>query len=300
MTEDLPPLKEQYGPQLDILEINVTEQAGSDLYQLALTTFNIAQERRGVPALFVGDVHLVGSHEIPQWLPTIIEKGLQEGGIDWPALPGLTQYLETVEPADGTQPLTMGERFALDPVGNTIAVIVLAGLLVALFLAGYAYTNRILLKPWPEWVLPVLVVLGIAVAGYLTFVEMTNTEAMCGPVGDCHTVQQSEYARLFGFLPVGVLGLVGYIGIGIAWVLKKQADEKLAKQGVLALWWMALLGTAFSVYLTFLEPFVIGATCAWCLSSAIIMALVLWTSTPLALKAVEHAHHRRRTKMGRA
>jgi uncharacterized membrane protein len=53
----------------------------------------------------------------------------------------------------------------------------------------------------------------------------------------------------------------------------------------LALWAAAFFGTLFSVYLTFLEPFVIGATCAWCLSSAVIMALLLWATAPLAAAA---------------
>ncbi|NQV07202.1 hypothetical protein HQ535_11680 [bacterium] len=35
-------------------------------------------------------------------------------------------------------------------------------------------------------------------------------------------------------------------------------------------------GTAFSIYLTFLEPFVIGATCAWCLTSALVVTGLLW------------------------
>jgi uncharacterized membrane protein len=34
-------------------------------------------------------------------------------------------------------------------------------------------------------------------------------------------------------------------------------------------------GTGSSVYLTFLEPFVIGATCAWCLTSAVLMTASL-------------------------
>ena len=37
---------------------------------------------------------------------------------------------------------------------------------------------------------------------------------------------------------------------------------------------MAGIGVLFSIYLTFLEPFVIGATCLWCLSSATIMTLL--------------------------
>jgi uncharacterized membrane protein len=41
---------------------------------------------------------------------------------------------------------------------------------------------------------------------------------------------------------------------------------------------MSVLGVLFSVYLTFLEPFVIGATCAWCLSSAVLMTALMWLS----------------------
>ena len=45
----------------------------------------------------------------------------------------------------------------------------------------------------------------------------------------------------------------------------------------------AVLGTLFSVYLTFLELFVIRAVCMWCLSSAAIMALLMLVSLPPAL-----------------
>lgn len=289
MAEDLPPLKEKYGDQLQILEIDVTKPDGGQLYQRAIVTFNISEERRGVPALYVGSAHLVGANEIPAWFPGIIENGLQKGGLDWPPLPGLAPFIESISP-NAPRELTMGDRFALDPVGNTIAVVVLVGLFVTLFLAWYAFANRITLSPWPEWVLPVLIVVGFMVAGYLSFIETTNTDAVCGPVGDCNAVQHSDYARLFGVMPIGWLGLAGYAGIGLAWGFKKYAAGKQAKHGTLAIWWMALLGTVFSIYLTFLEPFVIGATCAWCLSSAIIMALLLWASTPLALQAVARKH----------
>lgn len=42
----------------------------------------------------------------------------------------------------------------------------------------------------------------------------------------------------------------------------------------------------FSIYLTFLEPFVIGATCAWCLTSAILMTALLWLSITPARRAL--------------
>ncbi len=106
-------------------------------------------------------------------------------------------------------------------------------------------------------------------AGYLAYAETTQVEAVCRPVGDCNTVQQSEYARLFGILPIGVLGMAGYVAIIAAGFINQQAKGKLADYAALATLGMTAFGTFFSIYLTFLEPFVIGATCAWCLSSAI-------------------------------
>jgi uncharacterized membrane protein len=42
---------------------------------------------------------------------------------------------------------------------------------------------------------------------------------------------------------------------------------------------MGLAGTTYSVYLTYLEFFVIDAVCLWCLASAIIMACIMLVST---------------------
>jgi uncharacterized membrane protein len=86
---------------------------------------------------------------------------------------------------------------------------------------------------------------------------------------------------LFGVLPIGVLGLVGYAAILLAWLVARFTRGRLAELTLAGLWGMTLLGTLFSMYLTFLEPFVIGATCAWCLTSAAIITLMLWiTAAP--------------------
>ncbi len=87
MTEALPPLRERYGAQLEILEVNVQEPAGSAVYQAAVEQFNPAV--RGVPMLIIGDQVLVGSVQIPDRLPALIESYLAVGGVDWPALPDL-------------------------------------------------------------------------------------------------------------------------------------------------------------------------------------------------------------------
>jgi uncharacterized membrane protein len=43
----------------------------------------------------------------------------------------------------------------------------------------------------------------------------------------------------------------------------------------------------FSLYLTYLEPFVIKAVCAWCLTSAVIMTLLMLLSIGPAVQSIE-------------
>jgi len=127
-------------------------------------------------------------------------------------------------------------------------------------------------------VVPLLALVGAVVASYLTYIEATGATAVCGPVGDCNTVNQSEWARLFGVLPIGALGLMGYVAISAAWSVSRYASGLLSAWAGLSLAAMTIGGTLFSIYLTFLEPFVIGATCAWCLTSSMIITALMWLS----------------------
>ncbi|MFP4320979.1 MAG: vitamin K epoxide reductase family protein [Anaerolineales bacterium] len=137
----------------------------------------------------------------------------------------------------------------------------------------------------PNWLFPALSVAGLVVASYLLYVESGEAEAVCGAVGNCNAVQASEYAELFGVLPVGGLGVIGYIGILGAWGVA-QRSQKYRDYAQAALLVMLFFGAAFSIYLTFLEPFVIGATCAWCLTSAMVMLLLLWIAAPEGWRAM--------------
>jgi uncharacterized membrane protein len=138
---------------------------------------------------------------------------------------------------------------------------------------------------WPTWIIPVLSILGIGVAFYLTYVETSGAEAVCGPVGDCNTVQLSPYATLFGVLPVGLLGLIGYAMILGGWILYRYGPSNIRWISSIAVWGMSFFGVLFSIYLTFLEPFVIGATCMWCISSAIFQAIIFMAATSPAKRA---------------
>lgn len=92
INKDLPPLFHKYGTQLQIIGINVAQPDGAAMFETAMQRFNI--QEIAVPTLIVGDVVLIGSLDIPQQFPSLIEKYLARGGVDWPDIPGLTQVVE--------------------------------------------------------------------------------------------------------------------------------------------------------------------------------------------------------------
>lgn len=314
--EVLPPLFAQYGDQLQMIGVDVSQPDGQELFLTVLQMFGL--ERGGVPFLVVGDTYLVGSEDIPEIFPGLIEQHLARGGVGWPDIPGLAKMVADAEAAQAAQPTASPDpvaappvestpaplaltgdlqadlraRLAQDPAGNGLAIVVLAGMLVAV-IWGVRFFQRTpgrRLEGSLRWAIPALCLAGLVVAGYLAYVETAEVSAVCGPVGDCNTVQQSEYARLFGLLPIGVLGLAGYVLILAAWVVEQRTKGRTAAYASLAILTFAAFGTLFSIYLTFLEPFVIGATCAWCLtSSVLITALMLLALAPGKLAVRELA-----------
>jgi uncharacterized membrane protein len=311
--EVLPPIQEHYGEQLEILLIELASQADVDrLYQIA-TELGLQKEEVGVPFMIIGDHVLIGSQQIPAELPGLIDMYLEEGGIDYPSYPALAVYLPQPE-----KPTQVSEPTATNPTeesqiadsisaarkedihesqpveqeinistnGFTLATIVLVGMVAGVAYATFAVTRSgkggDTQRPrWIRWITPLLTLVGMGIAGYLAYVEILSVEAVCGPIGDCNAVQSSSYAKLFGILPVAVLGLIGYIAILIAWLLQELRSDSVAHYASLAIIAMTLFGTLFSIYLTYLEIFVIQAVCMWCISLAVLfMVLLLLNISP--------------------
>lgn len=177
------------------------------------------------------------------------------------------------------------ERIKRDIYGNGLAILVLVGMVLTLLVSPVMLKKSAIpvalgMRPRYNWLIPILALAGLGVAAYLSHVEVRQVEAVCGPVGDCNTVNQSEYAKLFGILPIGVLGFLGFLAILAAWTLRQWGSGRIHHWAAVGILGMTGCGVLFSIYLTFLEPFVIGATCLWCLSSAVIMT----TLFALALK----------------
>lgn len=119
----------------------------------------------------------------------------------------------------------------------------------------------------------VIATAGLGVASYLTYVHYSGAPPACTAGGSCLKVQTSVYSELAG-VPVALIGLLGYIAILGSLVAPNTETSRFATAA------FTLTGFAFSCYLTYRELFSIHAICEWCVSSAvmmtILMCLALW------------------------
>jgi uncharacterized membrane protein len=126
-------------------------------------------------------------------------------------------------------------------------------------------------------IVAVLSVAGIGVAGYLTYVHYADVQVLCLRGGGCETVQKSSYAKLAG-VPVALLGLVGYVGLLGSLFVRGEMGRAA---GAL----IAIVGFGFSAYLTYRELFTIHAICQWCVSSAVIITVLMVVTVVRLLRA---------------
>jgi len=110
----------------------------------------------------------------------------------------------------------------------------------------------------------VLAVAGLGIATYLLAARILGEPPACGPVKGCETVAASEYATLFGF-PVALFGVAFSAALAIACAAWWRQGDRTA---LYASYGMGLAGVIAVGYLTYLEVFVIGAICVWCVGYA--------------------------------
>ena len=289
LTNTLPPIKDKYDSQLSLLAIElVTTNDIDSLYNLG-TSLGLTKEQVGVPFLLIDRTALIGVNEIHDKLSGLIEQYIASGGVRYPDMPLLSEMLSKGVSYTSSEPylhLAAQTTTGSQTAGITLAWIIMAIMGVALILAIITILRAFQGKPlpkikgWLDIVIPILSLIGLGASIYLTYVEITHTRALCGPVGDCNAVQSSPYARLFGFFPVGLLGAIGYIAILVTWLWRRMRSDALARIAGPAMYGMALFGTLFSIYLTYLELFVIHAVCIWCLSSAVIITALMLLNLP--------------------
>lgn len=112
-----------------------------------------------------------------------------------------------------------------------------------------------------------LATVGLGVAGYLTYVHYSGAPPVCTS-NSCTKVQTSIYSELAG-VPVALMGLIGYVAILSSLLVPEHEASRFATLT------FTLAGFGFSAYLTYRELFSIHAICEWCVSSAVILTVLM-------------------------
>ena len=107
---------------------------------------------------------------------------------------------------------------------------------------------------------------GLVVAGYLFITYTSPLPITCVAGEGCKTVQASHFSSFFG-IPTPAYGIVYYLALGVLGALWNKSWSKNMR---LALIVLTSSGLAISLFLSYLEAFVIHAWCVWCVSSAIL------------------------------
>ena len=113
---------------------------------------------------------------------------------------------------------------------------------------------------------------GLFISGYLYLYKIGTIGSLACGTGGCETVQLSSWSRFAG-LEVSLLGMLGYSGL-LALSLASLQTGPSRQWPARALVVVAGIGLGFTIYLTYLELFVIHAICRWCVASgAVIVAI---------------------------
>ena len=133
--------------------------------------------------------------------------------------------------------------------------------------------NKAALRPSPNWALLAISIIGMALAGYLSYKSWAGGSLRgCDAGSGCDVVLSSRWATMLG-LPTAFWGFLAYAGLaGIAFIKRVDQHWRYA-------WTAALLGVAYSVYLTTVSVTVLGATCPYCLTSLALMTATLALTT---------------------
>lgn len=128
-------------------------------------------------------------------------------------------------------------------------------------------------------------IIGLIDSAYLTIIKFTNSPIYCTPgLGDCESVQNSQWATIWG-IPIALLGSLTYLALIFCFVFEKRIPV-LKQYSQFIIFAISLFSFLYSLFLTYLELFVIHAICQWCLLSAICMT-VIFIATIIRLKELQ-------------
>jgi uncharacterized membrane protein len=113
---------------------------------------------------------------------------------------------------------------------------------------------------------------GIFVSAYLWLYKLGKIGALTCGTGGCETVQLSPYSRFMG-IEVAAIGFAGYLVLLALSLWSLSPGQARSRSLINALAVLSGGAVAFTLYLKYLELFVIKAICRWCVASAVLIVI---------------------------
>lgn len=114
---------------------------------------------------------------------------------------------------------------------------------------------------------------GFLVARHIRYHKKTGQTLVCPIKFDCNTVVNSDYSKFFG-IPVEILGMIYYGLIFFTYLsfifLANIVPDVLV--GLMII--VSHIALLFSLYLLFVQIFVLKKLCSWCIVSAVISTCI--------------------------
>ncbi len=124
-----------------------------------------------------------------------------------------------------------------------------------------------------------IALIGVFVSLYLTLYKLGYIGTLVCGTGGCETVQLSKWGDFLG-VPVAGWGVVYYVAVLALAIASVQDRFAGSRRLTIVLLVVTGWGLLFTLWLTYLELFVIHAICRWCVGSAamtvLLFALALW------------------------
>ncbi|MBA4376910.1 MAG: vitamin K epoxide reductase [Anaerolinea sp.] len=125
-------------------------------------------------------------------------------------------------------------------------------------------------------------IIGVFDSAYLAYVKFAQSSIYCTPgLGDCVSVNSSQWSVIWG-IPVAIFGIATYLAV-IGLLLLAQKIHFMRSYAIYFIFGIGLFGVLYSLYLTYIEFFVLHAVCQWCILSAICITTI-FIATIIRLK----------------
>jgi uncharacterized membrane protein len=111
---------------------------------------------------------------------------------------------------------------------------------------------------------------GLFISTYLYLYKIGKIGSLACGTGGCETVQWSPWSRVAG-IEVSLVGLLGYALLLVVCLAALQPSMVHRREPALLLAVLSGIAVLFTIYLTYLELFVIHAICRWCVASGVVI-----------------------------